>query len=49
MVCGTRLFARIEPLLRYIGRRHALRRTGCGQVVKLINNAGLQHTMALAE
>lgn len=45
------LFARIEPLLRYIGsdvtRCGAL---GCGQVVKLINNALVfEHTMALAE
>jgi 3-hydroxyisobutyrate dehydrogenase-like beta-hydroxyacid dehydrogenase len=45
------LFARIEPLLRYIGsdvtRCGAV---GCGQVVKLINNALVfEHTMALAE
>lgn len=45
------LFERIEPLLRYIGsdvtRCGGL---GCGQVVKLINNALVfEHTVALAE
>jgi 3-hydroxyisobutyrate dehydrogenase-like beta-hydroxyacid dehydrogenase len=45
------LFARVEPLLRYMGsdvtRCGAL---GCGQVVKLINNALVfEHTVALAE
>ena len=45
------VFQRIEPLLRYIGtdvtRCGAV---GCGQAVKLINNALVfEHTMALAE
>ncbi|CAN7733149.1 NAD(P)-dependent oxidoreductase [Variovorax paradoxus] len=45
------LFARIEPLLRYIGSdvTHC-GEVGCGQVVKLVNNALVfEHTMALAE
>jgi len=45
------LFARIEPLLRYIGTdvTHC-GAVGCGQVVKLINNALVfENTMALAE
>ena len=45
------LFARVEPLLRYIGSdvTHC-GRIGCGQVVKLINNAlVIENTMALAE
>jgi 3-hydroxyisobutyrate dehydrogenase-like beta-hydroxyacid dehydrogenase len=45
------LFARVEPLLRYIGSdvTHC-GRVGCGQVVKLINNALVfENTMALAE
>ncbi|WP_233889737.1 NAD(P)-dependent oxidoreductase [Paraburkholderia flagellata] len=45
------LFARIEPLLRYIGTdvTHC-GAIGCGQVVKLINNALVfEHTVALAE
>jgi 3-hydroxyisobutyrate dehydrogenase-like beta-hydroxyacid dehydrogenase len=45
------LFSRVEPLLRYIGSdvTHC-GRVGCGQVVKLINNALVfEHTMALAE
>jgi len=45
------LFARVEPLLRYIGSdvTHC-GRIGCGQVVKLINNALVfENTMALAE
>lgn len=45
------LFERIEPLLRYIGSdvTHC-GAEGCGQVVKLINNALVfEHTMALAE
>ena len=45
------LFARIEPLLRYIGSdvTHC-GAVGCGQVVKLINNALVfENTMALAE
>lgn len=44
-------FARIEPLLRYIGSdvTHC-GRVGCGQVVKLINNALVfENTVALAE
>jgi 3-hydroxyisobutyrate dehydrogenase-like beta-hydroxyacid dehydrogenase len=45
------LFARIEPLLRYIGSDVTqCGRVGCGQVVKLINNALVfENTMALAE
>ena len=45
------LFARIEPLLRYIGSDVTLcGDVGCGQVVKLINNALVfENTMALAE
>lgn len=45
------LFERIEPLLRYIGSDVTHCGTeGCGQVVKLINNALVfEHTMALAE
>ena len=45
------LYARIEPLLRYIGSdvTHC-GAIGCGQVVKLINNALVfENTMALAE
>ncbi|HYC63992.1 MAG TPA: NAD(P)-dependent oxidoreductase [Reyranellaceae bacterium] len=45
------LFARVEPLLRYIGSdvTHC-GRVGCGQVVKLINNALVfENTVALAE
>ena len=45
------LFARIEPLLRYIGSdvTHC-GAVGCGQVVKLINNALVfENTVALAE
>ena len=45
------LFKRIEPLLRYIGSdvTHC-GGPGCGQVVKLINNALVfEHTVALAE
>jgi 3-hydroxyisobutyrate dehydrogenase-like beta-hydroxyacid dehydrogenase len=45
------LFARIEPLLRYMGSdvTHC-GAVGCGQVVKLINNALVfENTMALAE
>lgn len=45
------LFARLEPLLRYIGSdvTHC-GGVGCGQVVKLINNALVfENTMALAE
>jgi 3-hydroxyisobutyrate dehydrogenase-like beta-hydroxyacid dehydrogenase len=45
------LYARIEPLLRYIGSDVTrCGRVGCGQVVKLINNALVfEHTVALAE
>ena len=45
------LFARIEPLLRYIGSDVTrCGDIGCGQVVKLINNALVfEHTAALAE
>jgi 3-hydroxyisobutyrate dehydrogenase-like beta-hydroxyacid dehydrogenase len=45
------LFARIEPLLRYIGSDVTrCGEVGCGQVVKLINNALVfEHTVALAE
>jgi 3-hydroxyisobutyrate dehydrogenase-like beta-hydroxyacid dehydrogenase len=45
------LFARVEPLLRYMGSdvTHC-GATGCGQVVKLINNTLLfEHVAALAE
>ena len=45
------LFARVEPLLRYIGTdvTHC-GPAGCGQVVKLINNALVfENTVALAE
>jgi 3-hydroxyisobutyrate dehydrogenase-like beta-hydroxyacid dehydrogenase len=45
------LFARVEPLLRYMGSdvTHC-GATGCGQVVKLINNCLLfEHVAALAE
>lgn len=45
------LFARIEPLLRYMGTdvTHC-GAVGCGQVVKLINNALLfENTVAIAE
>jgi 3-hydroxyisobutyrate dehydrogenase-like beta-hydroxyacid dehydrogenase len=46
-----RLYARIEPLLRYIASDvTACGGLGCGQVVKLINNALVfEHTVALAE
>lgn len=45
------LFARIEPLLRYMGSDVTLcGEVGCGQVVKLINNALVfEHVAALAE
>lgn len=45
------LFARIEPLLRYMGSDVTLcGDVGCGQVVKLINNTLLfEHVAALAE
>ncbi|SCK21651.1 hypothetical protein VAR608DRAFT_1665 [Variovorax sp. HW608] len=45
------LFERIEPLLRYIGTDVTLcGDVGCGQVVKLINNALVfENTVALAE
>ena len=45
------LFARIEPLLRYMGSDVTqCGGVGCGQVVKLINNALVfENTMALAE
>jgi len=45
------VFQRIEPLLRYIGTDVTLcGAVGCGQAVKLINNALVfEHTMALAE
>jgi len=45
------LFERIEPLLHYIGTDVTLcGGTGCGQVVKLINNALVfENTLALAE
>jgi 3-hydroxyisobutyrate dehydrogenase-like beta-hydroxyacid dehydrogenase len=48
---GTELFAHIEPLLRYMGSDVTLcGETGCGQVVKLINNTLLfEHVAALAE
>jgi 3-hydroxyisobutyrate dehydrogenase-like beta-hydroxyacid dehydrogenase len=45
------LFARIDPLLHYIGSDVSLcGEVGCGQVVKLINNALVfENTVALAE
>lgn len=45
------LFERLEPLLRYIGSDvTCCGATGCGQVVKLINNALVfENTVALAE
>lgn len=45
------LFARLEPLLRYIGSDVTrCGGVGCGQVVKLVNNALVfEHTAALAE
>lgn len=45
------LFARIEPLLRHLGTDVTrCGGTGCGQVVKLVNNALVfEHTAALAE
>lgn len=45
------LYARIEPLLRYIGSDVTrCGEVGCGQVVKLINNALVfENTVALAE
>jgi 3-hydroxyisobutyrate dehydrogenase-like beta-hydroxyacid dehydrogenase len=45
------LFDRVEPLLRYMGSDVTLcGPTGCGQVVKLINNTLLfEHVAALAE
>lgn len=45
------LFARVEPLLRYIGSDVTrCGEVGCGQVVKLINNALVfENTVALAE
>jgi len=45
------LFARLEPLLRYVGSDVTrCGEVGCGQVVKLINNALVfEHTVALAE
>jgi len=45
------LFARIEPLLRYIGSDVTLcGGVGCGQVVKLVNNALVfENTVAVAE
>ena len=45
------LFARIEPLISYMGTDVTLcGEVGCGQVVKLVNNALVfEHTMALAE
>lgn len=48
---GAALFANIEPLLRYMGSdvTHC-GAVGCGQVVKLINNALVfEHVAALAE
>jgi 3-hydroxyisobutyrate dehydrogenase-like beta-hydroxyacid dehydrogenase len=48
---SAELFARIEPLLRYMGSdvTHC-GEVGCGQVVKLINNTLLfEHVAALAE
>jgi 3-hydroxyisobutyrate dehydrogenase-like beta-hydroxyacid dehydrogenase len=52
MVGASReLFARIEPLLRYMGSDVTLcGETGCGQVVKLINNTLLfEQVAAIAE
>jgi 3-hydroxyisobutyrate dehydrogenase-like beta-hydroxyacid dehydrogenase len=48
---GAGLFDRIEPLLRYMGSDVTrCGELGCGQVVKLINNALVfENTMALAE
>ena len=48
---GADLFERIEPLLRYMGSDIAhCGEVGCGQVVKIINNALVfEHTAALAE
>lgn len=48
---GAELFERIEPLLRYMGSDVTrCGGTGCGQVVKLINNTLLfGHVAALAE
>jgi 3-hydroxyisobutyrate dehydrogenase-like beta-hydroxyacid dehydrogenase len=48
---STDLFAQIEPLLRYMGSDVTLcGEVGCGQVVKLINNALVfENTVALAE
>lgn len=45
------LFEKVEPLLHYVGSDVTLcGEVGCGQVVKLINNALVfEHTMALAE
>lgn len=45
------LFARIEPLLRYMGSDVTLcGEVGCGQVLKLVNNTLLfEHVAALAE
>src|SRR5690606_6998526 len=45
------LYARVEPMLRYIGSDVTrCGDVGCGQVVKLINNALVfENTMALAE
>jgi 3-hydroxyisobutyrate dehydrogenase-like beta-hydroxyacid dehydrogenase len=47
----TVLFERIQPILRYMGSDVTLcGTTGCGQVVKLINNALVfENTLALAE
>lgn len=48
---GAELFSSIEPLLGYMGSDVTLcGEVGCGQVVKLINNALVfEHTAALAE
>ena len=48
---SSNLYARIEPLLRYIASDVTLcGEVGCGQVVKLINNALVfENTVALAE
>lgn len=48
---STDLFAQLEPLLRYMGSDVTLcGEVGCGQVVKLVNNALVfEHTVALAE
>jgi len=48
---GPALFARLEPLLRYIASDVTLcGATGCGQVVKLVNNALVfENTLAIAE